>query len=206
MLRFDNRVRLNFEQQVLPCMFYCEFEREHFRRRFLKKGEIFHMLDLFYQVNGEKNPYTKDQIRVSEIRIDADTSCLCVTMPPTDHPSGSERILMLYNEAFDKLAYYLVEHGWSERWIAKVKYEFNDRFIPVNDSVKADEKEELAVALTDFDPKYAAWKEKEEGEALRAARDLGADESDWNRFTEELLSARKEETPYDYRKTDGCTA
>ena len=43
-------------------------------------------------------------------------------------------------------------------------------------------------------------------EALRAARDLGADESDWNRFTEELLNARKEERTYDYRKTDGCTA
>ena len=44
-------------------------------------------------------------------------------------------------------------------------------------------------------------------EALRAARDLGADEGDWQRFTERLLKmSRKEERHYDHRKTDGCTA
>lgn len=43
-------------------------------------------------------------------------------------------------------------------------------------------------------------------EALRAARDLGADKDDWQRFTERLLKMRKEEKRYDHRKTDGCTA
>ena len=163
MLRSDNRVRLNFEQRVLPCMFYCEYDREHFEKRFLKKGGIFRMLDRFYKANKEENPYTEDQIRAEVIRIDRELSCISVKMPPTDHPSASERILMMFNRDFDRQAYYLVEHGWSERWIGKVKIEFCDEFIPVNDFVKADPKEELTVALTDFDPGYADWKEKEEG-------------------------------------------
>ena len=162
LLRFDNRVRLNFEQQVLPCMFYCEFEREHMRKRFLTEGEIFHMLDLFYQVNGEENPYTKEQIKAEEVRIDDETSCICITMPPTDHPSCSERILMVYSRKLDKMAYYLVEHGWSERWIVRVNYDFVDEFVPVNDFVIEDRAAELCISLADFDPRYAHMKPEEE--------------------------------------------
>ncbi len=162
MLGFDNRIRINFEQQVLPCMFYCEYEREHMRKRFLKEGEIFHMLDLFYQVNGEENPYTKDQIHAEEIRIDERTSCISIKMPPTEHPSCSERILMVFNRDFDRLAYYLVEHGWSERWIARVNYDFADEFVPVNDCVKADPSAELGIALSDYDTRYTGAERTEE--------------------------------------------
>ena len=57
-----------------------------------------------------------------------------------------------------------MEHGWSDKWIGKVKLEFCDEFIPVNDYVKADWCEQLGIALTDFDPGYAAWNMNKEGE------------------------------------------
>ncbi|MBO5521720.1 MAG: hypothetical protein J5973_08615 [Eubacterium sp.] len=164
MLRFDNRVRLNFEQKVLPCMFYCEYDREHFEERFLKEGAIFCMLDRFYKANEEENPYKADQIHAEKIRIDAEVFCIRVTMPPTDHPSASECILMLYNREFDRLAYYLVEHGWSDRWIGKVKLEFCDEFIPVNDYVKADWSEQLGIVLTDYDPGFVFYTAGTKGE------------------------------------------
>ena len=69
---------------------------------------------------------------------------------------------MVYSRKLDKMAYYLVEHGWSERWIVRVNYDFADEFVPVNDFVIDDRAAELCISLADFDPRYAHMKPDEE--------------------------------------------
>lgn len=71
--------------------------------------------------------------------------------PHRDGPLFCDRVLMLYEPDYSKMAYYTVENGESEKWLGKWDCEIRFHYTEVTDFLDGSEEDTLKRALENYD-------------------------------------------------------
>lgn len=108
----ETNIRYFIEHQLTRDWFFQDGEQ--FVSVLIERGELYpQMVRRVYEDNHQEYPFTDDQFAVHGLHVKGDVYCVFIKMPEPEAEADCLYILMFFDRAFEKTAYYTVENSVS---------------------------------------------------------------------------------------------